>query len=87
VRGVAVEFGVRGAAVLVTGRRREVLDELVEGLRHSGVQVEAVVGDVTDPAHVEEAVARANQAFGPVTTLVNNAGATEGMATVADSDP
>jgi NAD(P)-dependent dehydrogenase (short-subunit alcohol dehydrogenase family) len=86
-RAIAAEFGVRGAAVLVTGRRREVLDELVEGLRRSGVRVEAVVGDVTDPAQVAEAVARANEVFGPVTTLVNNAGATEGMNMVADSDP
>ncbi|WP_405064467.1 SDR family oxidoreductase [Kribbella sp. NBC_01505] len=86
-RAIAAEFGARGAAVLVTGRRKEVLDEVADGLRRSGVRVEAVVGDVTDPVHVEEAVATANEALGPVTTLVNNAGAAEGMATVADSDP
>ncbi|MGW6279310.1 SDR family NAD(P)-dependent oxidoreductase [Kribbella sp. NPDC055071] len=86
-RAIAAELGARGAAVLVTGRRKEVLEEVADSLRRSGVRVEAVVGDVTDPAQVEEAVSRANEAFGPVTTLVNNAGATEGMATVADSDP
>jgi len=86
-RAIAAEFGARGAALLITGRRKDVLDEVVAELRGRAVRVEAVAGDVTDPAHVDQAVARANEAFGPVTTLVNNAGAISGMGSVAESDP
>jgi NAD(P)-dependent dehydrogenase (short-subunit alcohol dehydrogenase family) len=86
-RAIAAEFGVRGAAVVITGRRKEVLDEVAAELRGRGVRVEAVAGDVTDPAHAEQAVARANEAFGTVTTLVNNAGGISGRGSIADSDP
>jgi short-subunit dehydrogenase len=87
-RAVAAELGARGAALLLTGRRKDVLDEVAGELRDRGVQVETVVGDVADPAHAEQAVARATEAFGPVTALVNNAGGGGGTGiSVADSDP
>src|SRR5882724_9648707 len=73
-RAIAAELGRRGAALMLTGRRQEVLDEVVAELRDRGVRVETAVGDVADPAHVEDAVTRAGEAFGPVTILVNNAG-------------
>jgi short-subunit dehydrogenase len=87
-RAVATELGARGAALLLTGRRKVVLDEVADELRGRGVQVQTVAGDVADPAHAEQAVALASEAFGPVTTLVNNAGGGGGTGTsVAESDP
>jgi len=47
--------------------------------------VEIVVGDVTDPAVAERAVARSVQRFGGVDVLVNNAGAIA-VGSVADMD-
>ncbi|HEX3781248.1 MAG TPA: SDR family oxidoreductase [Pseudonocardiaceae bacterium] len=85
-RAVATELGARGAALVLTGRREAVLDEVADELRGRGVRVATAVGDVADPAHAEQAVALASAAFGPVTTLVNNAGGGGGTS-VADSDP
>jgi 3-oxoacyl-[acyl-carrier protein] reductase len=87
-RAIAAELGARGAALVITGRRKDVLDDVAGALRARGVRVETAVGDVTDPDHVSEVVARAQEAFGPVTTLVNNAGGASAMGlSVADSDP
>ena len=87
-RAIAAELGARGASLVLTGRRWEVLADVAGELRDRGVQVETVSGDVSDPSHAEDAVARANDAFGPVTTLVNNAGgSTSAHAAIAESDP
>jgi len=87
-RAVAAELGARGAALMLTGRRTDVLGEVAGELRARGFRVEIAVGDVADPAHAEQAVARAADAFGPVTTLVNNAGGGSGTGTsIAASDP
>ena len=87
-RAIAAELGARGAALMITGRRRDVLEAVAGELRDRGVRVKTAVGDVADPAHVEDAVARAQAAFGPVTTLVNNAGGASAVGlSVSDSDP
>ena len=87
-RAIATELGARGAALMITGRRPDVLEGVAGELRYRGVRVKTAVGDVTDPAHVSDAVARAMEAFGPVTTLVNNAGGASAVGvSVADSDP
>lgn len=45
-------------------------------------------GDVSDPSHADDAVARADDAFGAVTALANNAGgSTSAHAAIAESDP
>ncbi|WP_328603317.1 SDR family oxidoreductase [Amycolatopsis sp. NBC_00345] len=87
-KAIAAELGARGAALMLTGRRKDALDDVAAELRERGARVETAVGDVTDPAHAEDAVARAAEAFGPITTLVNNAGGASAIGTsVADSDP
>ena len=87
-QAIAAELGARGAALLLTGRRKNVLDDVAADLCDRGVRVAVAVGDVTDPAHAAAAVAQAIDTFGPVTTLVNNAGAASTIGTsVADSDP
>jgi 3-oxoacyl-[acyl-carrier protein] reductase len=86
-RAIATELGARGAALLLTGRRADVLAQLSGTLRERGVQVETAAGDVTDPAHAEAAVAAATEAFGPITILVNNAGGASMGGPIAQSDP
>ena len=73
---------------MLTGRRADVLAKVAGELRDRGIQVETAAGDVTDPTHAEDAVARASEAFGPVTILVNNAGGASSPGTpIAESDP
>jgi NAD(P)-dependent dehydrogenase (short-subunit alcohol dehydrogenase family) len=68
-RSMALELSRLGAKVAVCGRRPEPLEETVAEMG-GGV---AVSCDVRDPEQVEAAFAAAEEALGPVTTLVNNA--------------
>src|SRR5205809_1521437 len=67
---MALELGSRGAKVAVVGRRREPLDETVTLLDGDGF---AAPCDVREPDAVAAAFDAAEEALGPVTTLVNNA--------------
>jgi hypothetical protein len=69
-RTMAFELGRLGAKVAVLGRRREPLDETVAALSGEGFAVQA---DVRDPEAVAAAFDAAEEALGPLTTLVNNA--------------
>jgi NAD(P)-dependent dehydrogenase (short-subunit alcohol dehydrogenase family) len=69
-RTMALGLGRLGAKVAVLGRRREPLDDTVASLAGDGFAVQA---DVRDPEAVAAAFEAAEEALGPVTTLVNNA--------------
>ena len=69
-RAMALELGRLGASVAVVGRRREPLDGTIASLAGEGFAVQA---DVRDPEAVAAAFDAAEEALGPVTTLVNNA--------------
>jgi len=69
-RAMALELGRLGAKVAVLGRRREPLDETVAKLPGEGFAVQA---DIRDPDAVTAAFDAAEDALGPLTTLVNNA--------------
>ncbi len=60
-----------GAEVVLTGRRKALLDEAVDGL---GPGAHALQGDVTDPKGMETLARRTEEEFGPVSVVVNNAG-------------
>lgn len=66
---IARRFAVEGASVVVTGRRREPLDEVAA--ETGGL---AVPGDVTDPTNATEVIAAATRTFGGVDVVVANAG-------------
>jgi NAD(P)-dependent dehydrogenase (short-subunit alcohol dehydrogenase family) len=70
---IARALGAEGAKLTLVGRRRETL-EAVAGEDHDALVAPA---DVTDPEQVEAAFALAREAQGPITILVNNAGAVE----------
>ena len=69
-RAMALELGRLGAKVAVVGRRREPLDATVASLAGDGFAVQA---DVRDHDAVAAAFDAAEEALGPLTTLVNNA--------------
>ena len=70
---VAYALAAEGARVTLVGRRRETLEATAAG----DERMLAAPADVTDRAEVERVFALARQAQGPVSILVNNAGAAE----------
>ena len=78
---IARRFAAEGALVVVTGRRRDVLDNIAAEL--GGL---AVPGDAADPAHADEVVAATVAAFGRIDVVVANAGIDRPGSVVEVSD-
>jgi len=72
-----------GFDVVVAGRRREKLDEVVADIEGAGGSARALVMDVTDPGSVTEGVASLDRCD----VVVNNAGGALGVTRVEDGDP
>jgi meso-butanediol dehydrogenase/(S,S)-butanediol dehydrogenase/diacetyl reductase len=82
----AQRLAQEGATVVVCGRRREPLDEVVAAIVAAGGKAEAVVADVSDEAGFTAALEAAAQRHGRLDVLVNNAmaytwGSIEAMST------
>ena len=74
-RAVARQLAADGYAVGVNYRvRQDCADSLVSELTASGCRALALRADVSDRAQVNDMVRRLEDAFGPVSLLVNNAG-------------
>lgn len=67
----AKRFVAEGAAVVITGRRQEALDEAVAWI---GAKAVAVAGDVTDVTTLRAAAAMAQERFGGLDIVFANAG-------------
>ncbi len=76
-----LDSGVAG--LVITGRRAETLEPLADEL---GDNVVAVVGNASDPDHVEAAVGTAVERFGSCDLLVNNAGTNPAAGSLLDVD-
>ena len=72
-RGIALACAEAGAAVVVTGRRAELLDDVVREVEGNGARALAVAGDITEPAHVADAVAAAVEQFSRLDAVIHNA--------------
>ena len=73
-RETAHEFAATGATVVIAGRRKNRLQELVSEIERKGGQALAVPTDVSDQSQVEALIHTAIKHFGRVDVLVNNAG-------------
>lgn len=69
-------LGRSGARLTLGARRAEALAQTVATVEAEGGQAQAVVMNVTDRAGIEAALDQAQERFGPVDVLVNNAGVT-----------
>ena len=81
--GVAASLAADGATVVVSGRRREQLDDAIAGLPHAA----SVVVDVSDPRSVVTAHARIVAEHGEVGMLVYSAGTNVVNRYWADTTP
>jgi len=71
---IAKAFAREGASVVITGRRQEELDRVVNDIVKEHGKVFAVAGSVTDESHVQRIARQTVQQFGRLDILVNNAG-------------
>ena len=74
-QAIALAFAREGAQVAVAGRRKEKLDETLRLLHQEGCPAMALECDVTSAQDTQRLVKVAEDAFGKVNVLVNNAGA------------
>lgn len=67
-------FAGEGASVVITGRHRDKLDQVVQDIVKAGGKAAAVAGSVTNDAEVRAACDHAARTYGKIDILVNNAG-------------
>jgi NAD(P)-dependent dehydrogenase (short-subunit alcohol dehydrogenase family) len=70
----ALALATEGFAVVVAGRRKERLDEVVKEIEAAGGRALGVVTDVTQPDQVRALFAKTRETFGRLDVLFNNAG-------------
>ena len=70
----ALALAAEGAAVVLTGRRREPLEAVAERIRGSGGKAYIQPGDLTDPAAVRAIGGYIKDEIGRLDILINNAG-------------
>ncbi len=70
----AHRFGRAGCRIVLADIESAALERAVAGLKDAGVEAVGCVADVADPAAVEGLAVRAEEAFGRVHLLFNNAG-------------
>ena len=68
-------FAQEGATVVITGRRKDTLEQVAREIEEAKGRALVVAGSVTDEVHAQSAVAQAVRTFGTLNVLVNNAGA------------
>lgn len=73
-RAIAEMFAAEGAKTVLAARRKDQLDEIVEGITKKGGTAMAVPTDVTQEDQVLALFAKTKQAYGRIDVTVNNAG-------------
>jgi NADP-dependent 3-hydroxy acid dehydrogenase YdfG len=73
-RATAERLAGEGAAVVLSARRADRLDDIVSRITSNGGRAIAVPGDVTNEAGMQQLVARALDAFGRLDVMICNAG-------------
>jgi NAD(P)-dependent dehydrogenase (short-subunit alcohol dehydrogenase family) len=72
-RSMALRFAELGARIFVVGRREQPLMEVCDEIHRKGGSAAFATCDVRNSGEVEAAAAAADQQFGRIDTLVNNA--------------
>lgn len=73
-KALAIEFGSKGSKVLITGRKKEALDETVTELKNLGINIRGFQSDVSKEEDNFKMADEALNHFGKIDILINNAG-------------
>ncbi|MEV4549382.1 SDR family NAD(P)-dependent oxidoreductase [Nonomuraea wenchangensis] len=82
---VARRFAAGGLHVVVTGRTKEKIAEVVEDIRSRGGRATAVVGDAGTEAGLQESLATVDE-LGPLVVATYNAGGSQWRSSMLDMD-
>lgn len=87
-RNVAIHLARQGTSLILMARNEALLSELASDIRSQGGKADFRCLDVTVPSSVNRAFENLEQVFGPVDTLINNAGSFQSINPLweADSD-
>ncbi len=77
-RATATLLAQEGAHVVVSGRRPEFIQEVVQDITIEGGKAVALAGDVSNPADAVKMVRHTVERFGQLDILINNAGVFRG---------
>lgn len=83
----ARHLAAQGAKVVLAARSLEAIESLARDIAAEGGRASAFACDVSDPDAVARLVHHAQDHFGSVDTLVNNAGLIDPISRIAESDP
>src|SRR5256885_5591753 len=72
-KSMALRFAELGARIFLVGRREDPLRETCDEIHRAGGAAAYTTCDVRDYGTVEAAAAKAEEQFGEINTLVNNA--------------
>ncbi len=73
-KGIALAFAREGAAVAITGRRKEPLEQTVAEIEKLGSKAVAISGDISSAEDCQNMIINCVMQLGGLTILVNNAG-------------
>ena len=86
-KSTAEIFAKNGYDVIITGRRKERLEELKHKIeKENKVKVLALCFDITDQKEVEKAITNLPSDFKNIDVLVNNAGLAAGLSPIQDGN-
>lgn len=85
-RAIAVKFAKNGYNLIVTGRRKELLDELERELIQNKVKVLSLNFDVRNRSEVGSAIQKLPVEWKNIDILINNAGLAAGLSHIDDGD-
>jgi NAD(P)-dependent dehydrogenase (short-subunit alcohol dehydrogenase family) len=84
---IAVRFAREGARVVLSGRRKERLDDTRARIADAGGEAVAVAGDVAEEASANRMVDEAVGRWGRLDVVVNNAGTITSRTAAAETPP
>lgn len=73
-KALAEVFGRNGSKIMITGRKKEALDQAVEDLKAQNIQVVGFQSDVSKEEDNKAMAEEAIREFGKIDILINNAG-------------
>lgn len=83
-KATAIKLAEAGYSTIITGRRKERLDELAKELTDKGIQVLTLQFDVRNQTEVHNAIADLPSEWQNIDVLVNNAGLAVGTSPIQD---